>query len=100
MDKNQLDPQPHPYDPYEDEIELMDYLKVLWKWKYLILLGTLACALIAGIVSFNMTKIYSVKTVLAPGVAKVAGDGKITYIASLQEIKTLIETGALEPTVL
>jgi len=100
MNKNPSDFQPQPYDPYEDEIELMDYLKVLWKWKYLILLGTLACALIAGIVSFNMTKIYSIKTVLAPGVAKVEGNGTITYIASLQEMKTLIETGALDPTVL
>ena len=56
MNKDQLDLQPQQYDPYEDEIELMDYLKVLWKWKYLILLGTLACAVIAAIVSFNMTK--------------------------------------------
>ena len=30
-----MDMQSQPYDPYEDEIELMDYLKVLWKWKYL-----------------------------------------------------------------
>jgi capsular polysaccharide biosynthesis protein len=78
----------------------MDYLNVLWKWKYLILLGTVACAVVAGIVSFNMTKIYSIKTVLAPGVAKVEGGGKTTYIGSIQEIKTLIETGVLEPTVL
>ncbi len=98
MDKHPIDPQS--YDPYEDEIELMDYLKILWKWKYLILLGTLACAVIAGVVSFNMTKIYSIKTVLAPGVAKVDGSGKLTYIASTQEIKTLIETGVLESTVL
>jgi len=55
---------------------------------------------IAAIVSFNMTRIYSIKTVLAPGVAKVEGNGKTTYIGSTQEIKTLIETGALEPTVL
>ncbi len=100
MNKDQLEFHPQQYDPYEDEIELMDYLKVLWKWKYLIILGTLACAVIAGIVSFNMTKIYSVKTVLAPGVAKVEANGKITYIGSPQEIKTLIETGALEATVL
>jgi uncharacterized protein involved in exopolysaccharide biosynthesis len=100
MSKDQSDLQPQQYDPYEDEIELMDYLKVLWKWRYLILLGTLACAVIAAIVSFNMTKIYSINTVLAPGVAKVEGNGKTTYISSTQEIKTLIETGALEPTVL
>jgi len=100
MNKDQLDFQPQQYDPYEDEIELMDYLKVLWKWKYLILVGTLACAVVAAIVSFNMTRIYSVKTVLAPGVAKVEGNGKTTYIGSSQEIKTLIETGALDRTVL
>ena len=56
--------------------------------------------MIAGIVSYNMTEIYSIKTVLAPGVGKVDGDGKTTYIGSIQEIKTLIETNALEPTVL
>ena len=100
MNKDQLDFQSQQHDPYEDEIELMDYLKVLWKWKYLIILGTLACAVIATIVSFNMTKIYSVKTVLAPGILKVEEDGKINYIGSPQEIKTLIETGALESTVL
>jgi polysaccharide biosynthesis transport protein len=100
MNKDQSDFQPQQYDPYEDEIELMDYLKVLWKWKYLILLGTLACALIAAIVSFNMTRIYSIKTVLTPGVAKVEGNGKTTYIGSSQEIKTLIETGALDRTIL
>ena len=100
MNKDQSDFQPQQYDPYEDEIELMDYLKVLWKWKYLILLGTLACAVVAAIVSFNMTKIYSINTVLTPGVAKVEENGKTTYIGSAQEIKTLIETGALEPTVL
>lgn len=100
MNKDQSDFQPQQYDPYEDEIELMDYLKVLWKWKYLVLLGTLACAVIAAIVSFNMTKIYSIKAVLAPGVAKVEENGKTTYIGSSQEIKTLIETGALDRTVL
>jgi len=58
-------------DPYEDEIELMDYLKVIWRWKYLILAGTLACAIGAAIISLNMTKIYGISTVLQPGVLKV-----------------------------
>ena len=39
-------------DPYEDEIELMDYLLVLWKWKYIILAGTFVFALVAAIISF------------------------------------------------
>jgi uncharacterized protein involved in exopolysaccharide biosynthesis len=99
MDKHQSDLQHHSYDPYEDEIELMAYLKVLWKWKYLIILGTLSCVVSAAIISFNMTKVYSIKTVLAPGVAKVDGNGKTTYIASIQEIKTVIKTNVLEPAV-
>ena len=100
MNNDQSNFQPQQYDPYEDEIELMDYLKVLWKWKYLILLGTLVCIVVAAIVSFNMTKVYSVKTVLTPGMAKMDGNGQISYIASLQEIKTSIETGAFESTIL
>lgn len=96
--KVELEPQQH--DPYEDEIELMDFLKVLWKWKYLILVGTLICAVAAAVISLNMTKVYSIGTVLTPGVAKVDASGEITYIGSPQEIKTLIETGALESSVL
>ena len=73
-----------------DEIELMDILQTVWKWKYLILVGTLICIVAAAVISLNMTKVYSVGTVLIPGVAKVAADGKITYIGSPREIKALI----------
>jgi len=31
MEKEQLDIQHHPYDPYEDGIELMDYLKLTFR---------------------------------------------------------------------
>ena len=100
MSKDQSDFQPQQYDPYEDEIELMDYLKVLWKWKYLILLGTLACAVIAAIVSFNMTKIYEVKMVVSPGILKIGEDGKRLYIDSLQNIQTMIESGSFNGKIL
>jgi len=94
MEKSQPDFQPNQYDPYEDEIELMDYLKVLWKWKYLILVGAFACALVAGIVSFNMTKIYETKMVIAPGILKIDESGKRLYIDSLQNIQTMIDSGS------
>jgi len=80
------------YDQFEDEIELMDYLKVLWKWKYLILVGTLVCAIGAAVGSLNMAKIYGITTVLQPGMLNVADDGKIVYIDSPQNIKGLIQT--------
>jgi len=42
----QSDPQNYP-PYYEDEINLIDYLRVLWKWKWLIIVGTLICAIAA-----------------------------------------------------
>lgn len=101
MEKNQqVKIKQKAFGPKEDEIELMDLLKVLWKWKYLILAGTFVFALVAAIVSFNMTKIYGVKTVLAPGVSKIDSSGEIISIVTLQEMKTIIESGALEKAVL
>lgn len=92
--------EPQKYDQLEDEIELMDYLKVLWKWKYLILVGTLICAIGAAVVSLNMTKIYGITTVLEPGMLKLSDDGKIVYIDSPQNIKAVIETGGINGQVL
>jgi LPS O-antigen subunit length determinant protein (WzzB/FepE family) len=79
-------------DQFEDEIELMDYLKVIWKWKYLILVGTLVCAVGAGVISFNMTKVYGIRTIVQPGIWKITDDGKILYIDSAKNIKALIDT--------
>ncbi|EFK11268.1 chain length determinant protein [delta proteobacterium NaphS2] len=90
----------HPYETYQDEIELIDLLNVLWKWKYLILIGTVAFAALAAVISFNMAKVYSIRTVLAPGIAKVDEDSKITYLGSTQEIKTLIESGGFDAKIL
>ena len=39
---------------FEDEIELMDFLLVIWKWKYWILGGTLAFAVIAFVWSVSV----------------------------------------------
>jgi capsular polysaccharide biosynthesis protein len=51
----------------DEEIELMDYLIVLWKHKWLIMVGTFICVVTAGIVAFNMTKIYEVSTSINVG---------------------------------
>jgi len=42
-----------------------------------------------------MTKVYGVFTILHPGILKVTDDGKISHIDSLQNIKGLKQTGAL-----
>ena len=47
----------HKEEYYNDDFELIDILRVIWKWKYIILAGTVVCGLIAAIISFNMRKI-------------------------------------------
>jgi uncharacterized protein involved in exopolysaccharide biosynthesis len=47
-----------------DEINLMDYFQVIRKRKWLIILGTLLCMVVAGVVSLTMPKVYEAKTYL------------------------------------
>jgi len=98
----QTNPNEHRYYP-EDEIELMDYLLVIWKWKYLILAGTVICALIAYIISFTTPKPanrYRVDMILAPGVINIDKKGREVFIDSAQNIKALIESGAFNTEIL
>lgn len=46
------------HSAYEDEINLMDYIQVIRKRKWLIILGTLICMIVAAIISLLMPKIY------------------------------------------
>ena len=79
----------------ENEVELMDYLMVTWKWRNLIFAGTLAFALVAAIMSFviskNQPEIYRSKIVLQPGVSTIDSNGNKVYIDSAENIKALIE---------
>jgi len=90
----------HKVEYYEDEIELIDILRVIWKWKYFILAGTVLCGLIAAIISFNMSKVYSIDMVLRPGILNVGGQEKNTYIDSPQNIKALIDSGTFNNNIL
>jgi len=78
-----------------DEIELIEILRVVWKWKYLILVGTLVFAVIAGVISFNRPKTYRVDMVLQPGLVGVDEIGKKIHIDSPANMKALIEAGTL-----
>ena len=83
-------------DKFEDDIELMDYLRVIWKWKYLIMVGTAVCALAAAVISISMPKVYSVETILQPAVAGISENGEKIYIDSPSNMKAFIEGGSLE----
>jgi len=51
-------------------------------------------------VSLNMTKVWAITSILQPGMLKVTDDGKTVYIDTPENIKTIIETGALNGRVL
>jgi LPS O-antigen subunit length determinant protein (WzzB/FepE family) len=97
---NQSEPARNQSDYPEDEIELIDLLRVIWKWKYLIIGGTLVCALAALVISSIMPKIYRIETVIRPGILSIEKEGKKIYIDTPQNIKALIETGIFDNEIL
>jgi capsular polysaccharide biosynthesis protein len=99
MPANQPEPMKSQSDNPEDEIELIDLLRVVWKWKYLIIGGTAVCALAAVIISLNMVPVYSIEMVLTPGILKMEGNKKI-FIDSPNNVKALIESGAINNQIL
>lgn len=59
----------------ENEVELMDYLNVIWKRKWLIILPTLLCVIVAGIYSFLLPSVWEVDTIIAPSKFFVKTEG-------------------------
>jgi capsular polysaccharide biosynthesis protein len=53
-------------DKYEDEVEFIDYLNVIWKRKWLIIIPTLFITLAAGAFSFLIPPKWEVDAILLP----------------------------------
>jgi LPS O-antigen subunit length determinant protein (WzzB/FepE family) len=104
MPANLSEPVKSHADISEDEIELIDLLKVIWKWKYLIFGGTIVYALAAAIFSFSLSQIYSVDTIIEPGIMDIitenGNQARRVYIDSPQNIKALIDSGSFENKIL
>jgi LPS O-antigen subunit length determinant protein (WzzB/FepE family) len=90
----------YPPGYYEDEIELIDLFKVIWKWKVLILAGTLICAVGAAVISWNMTDIYRVQMAITPGIARLDDDGRKIYMDAGKDIQTSVEMGTFNARIL
>jgi capsular polysaccharide biosynthesis protein len=97
---NQSEPVKYQADYPEDGIELIDFLRVIWKWRYLIIGGTLACVIAAMVISSIMPKIYRIETVIRPGILSIEKEGKKIYIDTPENIKALIETGIFDNEIL
>ena len=59
-------------EPQENEIELIDIFRVLWKRRYLILLGTLLLTLGAAGISMVLPRVYEVSALVEPGIRPFA----------------------------
>lgn len=81
-------------DRFEDEIELIDYLRVVWKWKWLIIGGTLLCILAAAIYGFTrpVVKMYKVSALI-----EIDPRAKLD---PLDKIKSMMEYGIFNHQVL
>ncbi len=78
----------------DDTIELIDYLRVVWKWRWFIIIFTLACSLVAGIISFSMPKVYKVSMLMEPGVIDIDPSSRPIFIDSISNIKSKIDSQA------
>ena len=96
--QTQTDTHTHRIDHYGDEIELMDYLLVIWKWKYLILGGTLLGAIIVLTISImtpKTPKTYRIDMMFTSGIKDINETGKKVYIEPASNTKALIESAIL-----
>jgi len=78
----------------EDTIELIDYLRVVWKWKWMIILVTLGCMITAGVISLKMPRIYQVSMMIEPGAINLDPEGRPIYLDSPLNIKSKIDSQA------
>ena len=84
----------------DDTIELIDLLRVVWKWKWFIIAFSVLCAIGAGIISFSMAKVYEVSMILEPGVIDIDPNGKPIYLDSPSNIESKIDSHAYNTRIL
>lgn len=93
---NQSEPMEYQTDYQKDGIEVIDILRVIWKWKYLIIGGTIICAAAVLVINLMLPKIYRVETLIRPGVLSFNDDGERIYIDTPNNIKAQIEYGTFD----
>lgn len=80
----------------EEEVELIDYLRVIWKRHWLIGGGTLACIAAALAVSYTLPKVYQGSVVLETGklYSLTRGDQqeKVELIEDPKSLETLLKS--------
>lgn len=79
--------------PYDDEIELIDIFRILYKWKIFIVSGVCLIGLLAVVLSLSMGKIYQVSMTVQPGIMYSTDEGKRVFIDTIETIVARIDAG-------
>ena len=100
-----LDTQGKPMDQRErqagdDKIGVITLMRLIWKWKILILAGTLVCALVALVISALMPHVYKVDTLVENVQIGTDKAGEKVYLGNFQNIRNLISAGAFNQDIL
>jgi len=78
----------------DNTLELIDYLRVIWKWKLFILIVPIFCMTGAGVISYMLPKIYNISMALEDGVIVKDSNNEFIYLGSLDNIAQKISGGA------
>lgn len=81
---------------YTDEINLFDYLKIIYKWKLLIVVLCIISVVATYIITSRpMPATYKVTALLSPGALSYTSDGKVIPIDSAPNIQSSIQNGVV-----
>lgn len=75
------------------KIDIIYFLRILWKWKLIIFTGTAIFIIVSIMASYKAPKLYSVEMVIHPGILNISDSGKIFYIDNPKTIISLINWG-------
>ena len=78
-----------------ENTELIDYLGVIWKWKLLIILITVVCAITSGVVSFVLPQIYQSSVIVGVGrIPRYRGTDRqqIEPIEDIESVSEVLES--------
>ncbi|MBN1827526.1 MAG: hypothetical protein JW884_00045 [Deltaproteobacteria bacterium] len=79
---------------YEKEISIIELIKILMRWKWLISGGTALCVIAAVAVSFSLPKIYEISMIVESGVIGRDNRGYFIPIDSPESVAAKIAKGA------
>jgi capsular polysaccharide biosynthesis protein len=78
----------------EKEFELFDYLNILWKRRWFIVIGTVVCMVLTGIISFLVKPVYEVDAIIQPGkfvVENQAGNFEEVVVEDPQQVADKVQ---------